>query len=214
MLLNLHSENVYGFWNFSLAHFHCLHSVDPWKTERSITWTVQREHGGRFRRTGASVTNSAGWRVCLAAGTSVRMLSVARFFYCHLFFVSIFGGCVPPDTATPVVKCCVVLCATFLHRVPMVTTHRVRLGTDSLAGEPECWWFSYWLVREKSLSHFFLFRTQNGILSNFVSTNTWTSYRWSWGHGVCHKLNWLDFSSNLELAMQDHRPVKIRTQCF
>lgn len=112
---------------------------------------------GRFRRTGASVTNSAGCRVCLAAGTSVRMLSVARFFYCHLFFVSIFGGCVPPDAATPVVKCCVVLCATFLHRVPMVTAHRVRLGTDSLAGEPECWWFSYWLVREKSLSHFFCF---------------------------------------------------------
>lgn len=81
----------------------------------------------------------------------------SKIFYFHLFFVSIFGGCVPPDTATPVVKCCIVLCATFLHWVPMVTVHRVRLGTDSLAGEPECWWFSYWLVREKSLSHFFCF---------------------------------------------------------
>lgn len=165
---------------------------------------------GLFRRTGASVTNSAGWRVCLAAETSVRMLSVARFFYFHLFFVSIFSGCVPPDTATPVVKRCIVLCATFLHWVHMVTAHRVRLGTDSLAGEPERWWFSYWLMHEKSLSHF-LFRTQNGILSNLVSTNTWTSYRLSLGHGVRHKWNWLDLSSNLELAMQDRRPVKIRT---
>lgn len=42
---------------------------------------------GLFRHTGASVTNSAGWWVCLAAETSVRMLSVARFFI-SIYFLS------------------------------------------------------------------------------------------------------------------------------
>lgn len=165
---------------------------------------------GRFRRTGASVTNSAGRRVCLAAGTSVRMLSVARFFI-SIYFLSASSVAVYRLTQQ--------------HQLWNAASYyalRSYIGFPWSQPTAFAWEPTRWQENQnadgfhigscvKSHCHIFLFRTQNGILSNLVSTNTWTSYRWSWGHVVCHKWNWLDFSSNLELAMQDHRPVKIRT---
>lgn len=82
------------------------------------------------------------------------MLRVARFFIFIYIFVSIFSRCVAADAAAAVVTCCIVLCATLLHGVRTVTAHQVRLGTSSLAAEPECWWFSYCLMHKKSLPHF------------------------------------------------------------
>lgn len=173
MLHNLLSKSVYGFWRLSLAHFYCLCWVFP-RVERHMT-SAEGTWGCSVALE-PQLHTALCWESVWLHRWMPECWVKQDFFIFYLFFVSVVF-----------VKRCIVLCATFRQRVHMVTAHRARLGSDS-AGEPECWWFSYWLMSEKSLPNScFVHKTESFSTSFAQALEAYAV----WARWLFDEMNWI-----------------------